>query len=60
MRCVPQVHGVVHDTIKFVTTIITTEMNGATDNPVREGWGRGRKRGLGEWGRSHDPVRGGG
>eukprot|EP00731_Ephydatia_muelleri_P002004 Em0001g2004a len=34
LRCVPQVHGVVHDTIKFVTTIITAEMNSATDNPM--------------------------
>jgi histidine ammonia-lyase len=34
MRCVPQVHGVVHDTIEFVSNILTTEMNSATDNPV--------------------------
>ena len=35
MRCVPQVHGVVNDTIQFVQGIITTEMNSALDNPVR-------------------------
>ena len=34
MRCVPQVHGVVHDTIQFVKGVITTEMNSALDNPV--------------------------
>ena len=27
LRCVPQVHGVVHDTIKFVGDTLTTEMN---------------------------------
>ena len=34
MRCVPQVHGVVNDTINFVKGIIETEMNSALDNPV--------------------------
>jgi len=34
IRCCPQVHGVVHDTIKFVKDIITVEMNSATDNPL--------------------------
>ncbi|XP_070559215.1 histidine ammonia-lyase-like isoform X1 [Ptychodera flava] len=34
MRCCPQVHGVVHDTIEFVRGILTTEMNSATDNPM--------------------------
>ncbi|VDP01709.1 unnamed protein product [Heligmosomoides polygyrus] len=34
LRCVPQVHGIVHDTIEFVHGIITTEMNSATDNPL--------------------------
>ena len=34
MRCVPQVHGVVHDTLEFVRKILTTEMNSASDNPV--------------------------
>uniref|UniRef100_A0A8C6V9S7 Histidine ammonia-lyase n=1 Tax=Neogobius melanostomus TaxID=47308 RepID=A0A8C6V9S7_9GOBI len=34
MRCCPQVHGVVNDTIKFVQNIINTEINSATDNPM--------------------------
>ncbi|XP_074601511.1 histidine ammonia-lyase-like isoform X2 [Brevipalpus obovatus] len=34
IRCCPQVHGIVHDTIEFVKDIITTEMNSATDNPL--------------------------
>ncbi|RDD45143.1 Histidine ammonia-lyase [Trichoplax sp. H2] len=34
LRCIPQVHGVVHDTIKFVSETITNEMNSATDNPI--------------------------
>ncbi|UYV65357.1 HAL [Cordylochernes scorpioides] len=34
LRCCPQVHGVVHDTIEFVRELITVEMNSATDNPV--------------------------
>jgi len=34
LRCVPQVHGVVHDTIQFVKGILDTELNSATDNPM--------------------------
>lgn len=34
LRCCPQVHGIVHDTIDFVQGIITVEMNSGTDNPV--------------------------
>lgn len=34
LRCCPQVHGVVNDTIDFVEDVITTEMNSATDNPI--------------------------
>ncbi|EGC35057.1 histidase [Dictyostelium purpureum] len=34
LRCVPQVHGIVFDTIKFAEDILTTEMNSATDNPM--------------------------
>ncbi|XP_054710464.1 histidine ammonia-lyase-like [Uloborus diversus] len=34
LRCCPQVHGIVHDTIEFVRDIIATEMNSATDNPL--------------------------
>ena len=34
IRCCPQVHGIVHDTIDFVKGIINTELNSATDNPL--------------------------
>ncbi|KAK8752370.1 hypothetical protein OTU49_005085, partial [Cherax quadricarinatus] len=34
LRCTPQVHGIVHDTLHFVRGIITDEMNSATDNPL--------------------------
>jgi histidine ammonia-lyase len=34
LRCIPQVHGIVVDTINFTKGIITTEMNSATDNPM--------------------------
>eukprot|EP01101_Sappina_pedata_P000798 TRINITY_DN1097_c0_g1_i1.p1 TRINITY_DN1097_c0_g1~~TRINITY_DN1097_c0_g1_i1.p1 ORF type:complete len:543 (+),score=203.46 TRINITY_DN1097_c0_g1_i1:49-1629(+) len=34
LRCIPQVHGVTHDTIQFVRGILGIEMNSATDNPM--------------------------
>lgn len=34
MRCLPQVHGIVHDTVAFTYGIISTECNSATDNPM--------------------------
>ncbi|XP_013407515.1 histidine ammonia-lyase [Lingula anatina] len=34
LRCTPQVHGVVHDTVDFVKGVLTVEMNSATDNPM--------------------------
>eukprot|EP00117_Sycon_ciliatum_P047881 scpid55873/ scgid34160/ Histidine ammonia-lyase len=34
LRCTPQVHGVTNDTIDFVNTLIQTELNSATDNPM--------------------------
>eukprot|EP01135_Chromosphaera_perkinsii_P009646 Nk52_evm96s1810 gene=Nk52_evmTU96s1810 len=34
LRCVPQVHGIVHDTIAFVRGIVKQEMNSGTDNPM--------------------------
>lgn len=34
LRCIPQVHGVVNDTIAFVQTVISIELNSATDNPL--------------------------
>jgi histidine ammonia-lyase len=33
-RCVPQVHGAAKDAIRWVSSIITTEINSATDNPT--------------------------
>ncbi|CAI8031668.1 Histidine ammonia-lyase [Geodia barretti] len=36
LRCIPQVHGVVNDTLTFVRGILTTEMNSALDNPVMD------------------------
>lgn len=33
-RCVPQVHGSVKGTIKYVKSVIDTEINSATDNPT--------------------------
>ncbi len=33
-RCVPQVHGATHDTIRFVKTTVDTELNSVTDNPL--------------------------
>jgi histidine ammonia-lyase len=34
IRCIPQVHGAVRDTIRFVEEVLTTEINSATDNPL--------------------------
>lgn len=33
-RCVPQVHGAVKDTIRYVRSVFDTEINSATDNPT--------------------------
>lgn len=33
-RCIPQVHGAVKDTIAYVTKVLETEINSATDNPT--------------------------
>ncbi|MDD2538563.1 MAG: histidine ammonia-lyase [Bacteroidales bacterium] len=33
-RCTPQVHGATKDCIAYVKTVLTTEMNSATDNPT--------------------------
>lgn len=33
-RCIPQVHGASKDTIRYVKTVIETEINSATDNPT--------------------------
>ncbi len=34
LRCAPQVHGIVHDTLRFVREILTTEINSGTDNAM--------------------------
>lgn len=34
LRCMPQVHGAVKDTIEYAGKVITTEINSATDNPL--------------------------
>ncbi len=33
-RCVPQVHGAVKDTLRYVKSVIDVEINSATDNPT--------------------------
>lgn len=33
-RCVPQVHGAAKDTLRYVYSVIDTEINSATDNPT--------------------------
>jgi histidine ammonia-lyase len=34
LRCMPQVHGAIKDTIEYVNSIIEIEINSATDNPL--------------------------
>jgi histidine ammonia-lyase len=34
IRCIPQVHGAVRDTIEFAERTLTIEINSATDNPL--------------------------
>jgi histidine ammonia-lyase len=34
LRCIPQVHGAVKDTIGYAKSVIETEVNSATDNPL--------------------------
>lgn len=34
LRCAAQVHGAARDALAFAHTTLTTEMNGATDNPI--------------------------
>lgn len=34
LRCIPQVHGAVRDTLAFGRQIVETEINAATDNPL--------------------------
>jgi histidine ammonia-lyase len=34
LRCIPQVHGAVRDTLGFAEGVINTEINSSTDNPL--------------------------
>ena len=34
LRCMPQVHGPVHDALRFAEDLISRELNAATDNPL--------------------------
>jgi histidine ammonia-lyase len=34
LRCMPQVHGPVHDALRFAESVIGREINAATDNPL--------------------------
>ena len=34
LRCIPQVYGAVEDTIRYVKSVVETELNSATDNPL--------------------------
>lgn len=34
LRCVPQVHGAILETIEFARTVVEREINAATDNPL--------------------------
>lgn len=34
LRCVPQIHGIVRETLTFVYDILKVEINSATDNPM--------------------------
>jgi histidine ammonia-lyase len=33
-RCIPQVHGAVKDSVRYVTHIVLVEINSVTDNPI--------------------------
>jgi|SRR3989339_974275 len=34
LRCIPQVHGAVRDSLAYIRSVIETEINSATDNPL--------------------------
>lgn len=34
LRCIPQVHGATRDTVRYVISVLETEMNSVTDNPI--------------------------
>lgn len=33
-RCVPQVHGAIKDAVNYVSSVVLTEINSVTDNPI--------------------------
>ncbi len=33
-RCIPQVHGATKDTVEYVASVVLTEINSVTDNPI--------------------------
>ncbi|BAB60519.1 histidine ammonia-lyase [Thermoplasma volcanium GSS1] len=37
LRCIPQVYGAVLDTLEYVSSVLVTEINSATDNPLFNG-----------------------
>ena len=37
LRCTPQVYGAVQDTIRYVESVMVSEMNSTTDNPLIKG-----------------------
>jgi len=34
IRCIPQIHGAVHEAVTYVTKVVNTEINSVTDNPL--------------------------
>jgi len=34
LRCIPQVHGAVRDTLDYAASVLETEINSVTDNPI--------------------------
>lgn len=34
LRCIPQVHGATRDTVDYVQSVLETEINSVTDNPI--------------------------
>lgn len=34
LRCIPQVHGTVRDTVEYVKSVVLNELNAVTDNPL--------------------------
>ncbi len=45
LRCVPQVHGAVRDTLDHLRRVLDIELNSATDNPLVFPGGGDRRRG---------------